>query len=231
MLALSRIKDGQERYSSVPYVTPFIVFVLLIQLFRWLPVDAPVEGPILVLVGGAACLFCWPFEVALRPRDVVASVAVGAMVFLVWIAPDFLFPGYRNTFLFANAIVGRTHSSIAPVALSDHWVLFWRTIRATALVPVVEELFWRGWLMRWLINPNFRTIPLGTYAPLAFWLTAVLFACEHGPYWDVGLVTGVIYNSWMVRTKSLPDCIVMHAVTNGMLSAYIIAKHQWQYWL
>jgi uncharacterized protein len=45
-----------------------------------------------------------------------------------------------------------------------------------AIAPVVEELFWRAWLMRWLINSDFRKVPLGTYAPLAFWITAILFA-------------------------------------------------------
>jgi len=44
------------------------------------------------------------------------------MVFLIWIAPDFVFHGYRSNFLFANAIVGRGHSSIATAALQDHWV-------------------------------------------------------------------------------------------------------------
>jgi uncharacterized protein len=98
------------------------------------------------------------------------------------------------------------------------------------IVPVVEELFWRAWLMRWLINTDFQQVKLGTYSPLAFWVTAVLFASEHGPYWDVGLLTGIIYNSWMIRTKSVGNCILMHAVTNGALSAYVIATAQWQYW-
>lgn len=84
--------------------------------------------------------------------------------------------------------------------------------------------------MRWLINTDFRTVPLGTYSPFAFWMIAILFASEHGPYWDVGLVTGVIYNLWMIRSKSLADCILMHAVTNGLLSAYVIFASQWQYW-
>ena len=84
--------------------------------------------------------------------------------------------------------------------------------------------------MRWLINTDFDKVPLGKYSPLAFWITALLFASEHGPYWDVGLITGVIYNLWMIRTRSLADCILMHAATNGILSAYVMATGQWQYW-
>jgi uncharacterized protein len=46
----------------------------------------------------------------------------------------------------------------------------------------------------------------------------------------VGLVTGIIYNSWMIRSKSLGSCVLMHAVTNLLLSLYVIRYGQWQYW-
>lgn len=84
--------------------------------------------------------------------------------------------------------------------------------------------------MRWLIKGDFRSVALGTYAAAAFFVTALLFASEHGSYWDVGLAAGLIYNFWMVRTKSVADCIVMHAVTNGILCWYVIATGNWQYW-
>jgi CAAX prenyl protease-like protein len=83
--------------------------------------------------------------------------------------------------------------------------------------------------MRWMIDRDFWNVPLGKYDATAFWVTAVLFASEHGPYWEVGLITGVIYNWWMVRTKNLADCILMHAVTNGILSVYVVLSGRWEY--
>ncbi len=91
------------------------------------------------------------------------------------------------------------------------------------LVPVIEELFWRGWLMRYLINPAFQKVPLGAYTGTAFWATAVLFATEHGAYWEAGLLAGLIYNWWMIRTGNLADCMVAHAVTNSCLAVYVVA--------
>ncbi len=151
-------------------------------------------------------------------------------MFFLWIAPDVLFPNYRNSIVFSNQILGHVHSSLPPEALHSAWVLAWRTARAVLIVPIAEELFWRGWLLRWLINADFQKVPLGAYSPFAFWITAALFASEHGPYWDVGLVTGVIYNWWMIRSKSVASCVLMHAITNGLLSAYVIVYNQWQYW-
>lgn len=219
-----------REYPSLRYVTPFALFLVFLTVFPRLPLDPLWEAPLRVLLLSAVCLVCWPREITLWPRRSWASLAIGAGVFLLWIAPDVLVPGYRNLPLFANAIVGHAHSSLQPAALHSSWALGWRAARAVVVVPVVEELFWRAWLMRWLISSDFRRVPLGAYSPLSFWLTAVLFASEHGPYWDVGLLSGIIYNWWMLRSKSVADCILMHAVTNALLSAYVITRAQWQYW-
>jgi hypothetical protein len=106
-----------------------------------------------------------------------------------------------------------------------------RVLESAALVPVLEELFWRGWLMRWAIRADFENVPVGQYTALSFWTVAFLFAAEHGPYWEVGLIAGVAYNWWCVRTRNLADCILAHAVTNGLLAGYVLLFDRWQFWL
>ncbi len=204
--------------------------MLLLGVAPKLGLDARIEAPLRVLILAAVCYICWPRELSLRPGRLLWSIAIGLAVFFLWIAPDLLVPGYRQNVLFSNSLLGHLHSSLRQSEQQSAWVLGWRTARAVAIVPFVEELFWRAWVMRWLINPDFEKVPLGAYAPFAFWITAILFASEHGPYWDVGLITGVIYNFWMIRTKSVADCVLMHAVTNAALSAYVITAGQWQYW-
>jgi hypothetical protein len=152
------------------------------------------------------------------------------VVFLIWVAPDALF-GYRQFWLFENSVMGKAVTNIDPALRSNLLFLTLRAAGSTLLVPIIEELFWRAWLMRWLVNPDFRKVPLGTYQPVAFWLTAILFASEHGPYWEVGLAAGIIYNWWMIRTRSLGDCILAHAVTNGVLAIFVITTGAWRYWL
>jgi hypothetical protein len=219
-----------DEHPSVRYVAPFAAFLLFLDIFPRLPIPATWEAPLRVLILAAVCIACWPREISVWPKHWLASIAVGVAVFFLWIAPDALIPGYRQHALFSNGVFGHLHSSIAPSELHNPWILGWRTARAALIVPVLEELFWRAWLMRWLINPNFQQVRLGAYTPFAFWVTAILFASEHGPYWDVGLITGVIYNLWMIRTRSVADCILMHATTNLVLSLYVIATAQWQYW-
>jgi hypothetical protein len=160
----------------------------------------------------------------------LGSMGIGIGVFAIWILPDVLW-GYRHHWLFDNFITGHAASSIAPALRQNVIFLVLRVGVSVALVPVLEELFWRGWLMRWLIDKDFLKVPLGTYARGAFWMVAVLFASEHGPYWEVGLAAGIVYNWWIIHTRNLADCMLAHAVTNGLLAAYVLMNGQWQYWL
>jgi len=174
-------------------------------------------------------MVAWP-AVDFGVRNWAGSLLLGVAVFLLWIAPDLLFPGYRGHWLFSNPVMGAAGSGLPAADRSDVTVLLLRGLRACLIVPVVEELFWRAWLMRWLISPDFTKVPLGAYSAGAFWMVAVLFASEHGSYWDVGLATGILYNWWMIRTRSLGDLILTHAVTNACLSLYVVAAGKWEYW-
>jgi len=218
------------RSAMLAYVAPFAVFIGVMAVERVLLPHSQLLYPIRFLIVSAVVVFVsWPY-LQLRPQQPLASIAIGLAVFLIWTAPDRLF-GYRHFWLFENAITGSVSTSIPAEMQARFWFLALRTLGSVALVPIIEELFWRGWLMRWLIDPHFEKVPLGTYAAAAFWITAVLFASEHGPYWEVGLIAGVVFNWWMIRTKSLADCILAHAVTNALLAAYVMAAGQWQYWL
>jgi CAAX prenyl protease-like protein len=168
---------------------------------------------------------------SLRASHRVGSVAVGIGVFALWIAPDVLLPGWRANPLFINGLTGRVEGTLPEAARGDALVLALRFARAALLVPVIEELFWRGWLPRWVDRmDDFREIPLGQYSRASFLLTAILFASEHGAMWDVGLAAGLLYNWWMRRTRSLGDLILAHGVTNACLSAYVLMRGRWEYW-
>jgi CAAX prenyl protease-like protein len=202
----------------------------------WLAVDkyVPIANPAKELLRDAilvAAIFFFSRDVLpTRAPHWPASIALGVAVCAIWVAPDALVPAWRENWLFQNAITGHVEPSIAPRELTP-LMLVLRTIRAALLVAVIEELFWRGWLPRWIQDTSFSRIPLGQYTRVAFWTTAVLFAAEHGPFWEVGLVTGIIYNWWMRRTRSLGDLMLAHGVTNLALSIYVIRTGSWMFWM
>ena len=220
----------QTRWPSLPYVLPFVVFVVFLVLQQYSPLPVAVDYPLrIVLLAAVMWYFSRPV-IDLRTSHTLATVLLGIAVFAIWVAPDVLFPHYREHWLFQNSVLGHLNNKVPPELLTSPVVLWSRIVRAVVIVPILEELFWRAWLMRWIISPRFQDIPLGTYSPVAFWVTAALFASEHGSYWEVGLIAGIAYNWWMIRTKSLGDCILAHAVTNACLCGYVVATKHWEYW-
>lgn len=223
------LHERAER-STIAWVGPFAVFALWLAVDKYVPLANPGKEVVRDLVLLASII---GLSRRVLPRSAphwLSSIALGLAVFVMWIAPDVLFPAWRSHWLFQNSIVGSLKTSIPPAELTPIMLVL-RTARAALLVPVLEELFWRGWLPRWLQNTSFWKVGLGVYTPFVFWSTAVLFALEHGSFWEVGLVCGVVYNWWMRRTRSLGDLILVHAVTNLALSLYVIGSGRWTFWM
>jgi len=225
----SSVRQVRE-HPAFPWVAPFALFMLLLVVGPRLPLGLW-EQPLRVILLTVALIAFSRGVIDLRLARPAASVMVGIAVFIVWVMPDLLWPGYRGHWLFTNPIVAEHAGSLPDGFTSSPAAIAFRAFRAVVLVPVIEELFWRGWLMRWIIRSDFQNVPLGAYSPRAFWITAALFASEHGSFWGVGLLAGIAYNWWILRTRRLADCILAHAVTNGLLSAYVVAAGRWEYWL
>ncbi len=219
------------RHTTAAYVAPFLVFLFLLAVHPYLGIPQTVEFVTRFLIVATVTLLLSRRVIDLRAPHWMAGILLGAGVFVIWIGPDLLWPHYRDHWLFHNALTGNGRSSLRQETAGSGVALAFRVLRAVVVVPIIEELFWRGWLMRWLIKSDFRYVPLGAYTTESFWMSALLFASEHGPYWDVGLLAGIAYNWWMLRTKSLGDCILAHAVTNACLCVYVLATKHWAYWM
>lgn len=215
---------------AFPYVIPFAAFFFFLALEGQLKLDPAWEYPLRAVLLAA---ILWVFSrhvISFRLVRPAGSFLLGVAVFVLWVGPDLIAPGYRQHWLFSNSILGAAPTPQDGYQTLSAVALWSRVIRAVVLVPIIEELFWRAWLMRWLIKPDFQSVPLGAYAPQAFAITAALFAIEHGGFWLVGLIAGILYNWWMVRTRSLGDCILAHGVTNALLCGYVLAAGKWEYW-
>ena len=220
--------SDSRAYPAGPYIIPFAVFMALLGIQQLVSVPAWLRFAVSI----AAILAVSRPALRGAPSTPLVSTAVGLAVFMLWIAPDVIAPSWRQSVLFNNSLMGHAGAHTPAALQHDPLFLVFRIAVSVAAVPVIEELFWRGWLMRWLIEPNhFERVPLGAYSPAAFWLVAALFASEHGSFWDVGLVAGIVYNLWIIRTRNLWDCIIAHAVTNGALAVWVVAGGHWQYWL
>ncbi len=203
------------------YVAPFALFLVLTAIqpgegFWW-----PWFYPLKTLAVGALVILLVPWYPDLGIRSTWLAVVVGVVVFVLWVLPEGRYP------LFASpAEVDPFDRLVAP------WVFLWigfRVLGASLVVPIMEELFWRGFLIRWLIRADFQKVAIGTFTWPSFVITSLLFASEHNR-WLVGLMAGVVYNLLLYRTKSLYACIVAHGVTNLALAVFVLVTEQWAFW-
>lgn len=220
-MSAPRIDALVNRYPAVPYVAPFILFILLTLPQGWFENGVVWVYPLKVALVTGVLLSLRGHLPDLRPAGTVLALLVGVVVFVVWIVPEGWYP-----------LLGES-SEFDPFAnIGGPWVYAWIAVRllgAAVLVAIVEELFWRGFLLRWIIKGDFRSVPLGAFTWTSFLVTSALFAVEHNR-WLVGLLAGIAYNLLIYRTKSLGACILAHGVTNFLLGVYVLGTGKWGFW-
>jgi len=173
-----------------------------------------------------ACLFIWRAPLAdirFDARVLLPSVLLGLVVFVLWVGVDKLVP-YPHL---------GTRTAFDPTSLqgSSWWPAFMavRLYGLVLMVPVMEEIFWRSFLVRFLTQSDFRKLPIGTFSTSALWIMVAASAFAH-PEWLVAVIASLAYALWIRRSRSLFGAIVAHATTNGALGAYVLATREWQYW-
>ena len=173
----------------------------------------------------AILLFCWRHYDELvdrrrvRASDWALAVALGLGIFAAWIhldAPYLAFPREEGFDPHRAGMGG-------PLAL----VL--RFLALTFVVPLMEELFWRSFFLRWIDARNFTKLDPHRVSVRAIIVCSALFATEHS-LWFAGLLAGIAYSALYVRTGNLRVPLLSHAVTNGALATWIVATSSWQYW-
>jgi CAAX prenyl protease-like protein len=159
-----------------------------------------------------------------RLSGIAFSLLIGSAVFLIWVFPQ--------QFL---GIAPRT-SGFDPSLLSNNSPIYWlsiifRFLRLVVVVPFVEEIFWRAFLLRVLIDENFERVPFGKFSLFSFVVVTLVFSLSHArPDWPAALCAGMLYNVVAFRARTLSPCVLAHAVTNGLLGLWIMHTRQWGFW-
>jgi CAAX prenyl protease-like protein len=213
--------------SWVPYALPFLVFLLFTESGRWLPGLSPYFYIIKIIVTGLM-LWYWrkvyspDFSSRLSLSQFLCAVFCGLLVLVIWILPEPYLFKLGNSSGFDPQAFGPSRAGALV------WIGF-RLLGASLVVPIMEELFWRSFLMRYLIDPGFRAVGMGTFSWFSFMGVAFLFGLEHHRV-IVGIVAGLLYGLLLVWQKNLKGVVLAHAVTNLGLGIYVIFTGKWVFW-
>jgi hypothetical protein len=234
-MSLTRIFSG----NVFPRVLPFALFMAFIgleefasflnsagilqydkrSLYLLYPIKALFVGFVLLLLRSRFQ------EIKLRdlanPLQTAFSTAVALVVFLLWVNMDWSF-GTQGTLQGFN-----------PTFFDDGFarmgIIGFRLAGAVIVVPFIEEIFWRSFLIRYVISADFEKVPIGHFTWPSFVICTLLFGLEHNLFL-AGMMAGVAYNLLLYRTKSLAHCIFAHSITNLLLGLYVLTTGKWYFW-
>ena len=219
--------------AALARTLPFAAFMVLLALRGSLPPDGLfgldprwVYG-LTVLIVGALLAWFWREYGELVAQTVPSlseaalAVVVGVVVFGLWINLDA--PWMR---------LGEASAGFVPTDAQGQ--LMWpliavRWVGASLLVPVMEELFWRSFLMRWVQSPQFESVMPQRVGLKAVVLSTFVFMLAH-TLWLAAIVAGLAYAWLYVRTGKLWVPIIAHAVTNGVLGVWVVMTGRWVFW-
>jgi CAAX prenyl protease-like protein len=160
------------------------------------------------------------------------SVAVGVVGIVVWIGLHWL----DKQFLHVGEMFPPQRAAFNPFRELRHnptWLSQFLAIRFAGLVllvPLVEEFFLRGWLMRYIDDPDWDEIPLGEAGIWALVGIPIYAGMTH-PNELIAAVVWFSMVTWLyLRTKSIWNCVIAHAITNLLLGLYVVQFGVWELW-
>ena len=219
--------------AAVARIVPFAAFMVLLAARGAVPADGSwgidprwVYGITVVVVGGLLAGFWREYgelvaQTRPSPMEAALAVGVGLLVLVLWLQLDA--PWMQ---------IGTPTASFAP--LDSQGALIWplvvlRWIGAALIVPVIEELFWRSFLMRWIQSPQFESVVPQRVGLKAVVLSTFVFVLAH-TLWLAAIIAGLAYAWLYVRTGKLWVPVIAHAVTNGALGVWVVATGNWAFW-
>lgn len=188
-----------------------------------------------------AILYVWPVYRQWPVRVSPLAILVGVVGVVLWVGIDWI--GIEERFVQwvgpESDLIGLLGMAPRPAynpleQLEDSPAMAWgflavRFFGLALIVPIIEEMLLRGWLMRSIDDPAFWRIPIGQ-ASVAAIVVGTAFPMVYHPEKLASLVWFSLVTWLMIRTKNIWDCVAAHAVTNFLLGVWVVATGAWHLW-
>ncbi len=239
------------------HVNPLVVFMgfslvlmLATETFGWNHPAAPwwrrdpahLIYPIQTCVTLALLLHYWKnYTFSWSWKWNLVAVGCGVAGIVIWLLPTTLYDHLgltgKPTGLLGMLGVESRREGFNPGIFEDlvlrSMATAFRFLRAVVVVALVEEIFWRGFLMRFICDweGNYWSQPFGRASWKSYLIVTGFFMAAHAP---VDYAAAFVYGSltyWLcVRSKSLGACVVMHATANLMMGVYVMTYGKYGLW-
>jgi hypothetical protein len=197
----------------VPCTFPFLLILVCSETAFFLPqwrFQLYISGGILA----AAMIYFWRDRVKtdLIPDGAVllqtlVGIAAGACLGVIWFISVHMGISSTAPLLFPELWTG----------VRKHFIISFAAAVFCVIVPVVSELFWRSFLLRYFISPDFRSIPCGTFNLFAFVMVVVLGTLPTSNYTLYLFVSGLTYTCITLWSKNVYCSTIAHATANACI--------------
>jgi CAAX prenyl protease-like protein len=207
--------------ACIPYIVPFALYAVCLYTAPLFNISQFLVYPVKIILVTASLIYFWKaYRQEIKFSFSWLAVISGVVVFFIWVLPEGLYPqiGYSEFNPYKQAS-----------GYGVYFLIAFRLVGASLIVPIMEELFWRSFALRFSIRPDFKSLPLGHFSWFSFIFISLLFGFEHHR-WLVGIFAGMIYAGVLYRRRNLFDPILSHAITNFLLGVYVVLTHQWSFW-
>lgn len=223
--------------ATIAHAVPFIVWLILIFVLG--EATAAKYGiRVVVALGLLLALRPWRWYAPFRVEHLLPAISVGLLVFVVWVAFETHFadrwPSVQRLYLLVGhlppwEIVEPSGDTPYAPNVCGWFLTTIRILGSGLVIAVIEEMFWRGFIYRFLIDKNFLSVDLGKYNTLMFLFVVVAFGLEH-QRWIAGIVAGYAYGRLLIQTRNIWAACVAHAVSNLLLGLYVVWTGKYEFW-
>ncbi len=158
------------------------------------------------------------------------AVAVGIVVCAMWIGIDgcYYHIGAKESAQSASQFWNPMRQFGEGSILAWFFIVV-RIAGSSLVVPPIEELFYRSFLYRYIVNQDFMKVALSQFGWAPFLVTSLIFGFEHSQ-WLAGILCGFAYQWLVIRKGRLGDAITAHAITNFLLGVWVVWRCDWKFW-
>ncbi len=220
-------------WPGLPFVAPLAVFLLLTSVEKELYGLLTQTGAYGFKLLATAAVLLWYRKAWPRwdTRGLLPGLLLGAVGVVLWVLLDSVQRQVLAALNLADWLPARDgwRFDLQQLSLPETLRLLLRFSGLVLVVPLAEELCWRGFLAPWLVNEDFRRVPAGKMTASSFLIVLAVFTAMHPE-----ILAAVVWVSGMnllwQRTGNLWACVVAHAATNLLLGLYIIRTGSWHLW-
>jgi exosortase E/protease (VPEID-CTERM system) len=223
-----RLEAPRERSTvsanpTAAYLVPLLTLVAFHLFTSLFSLGLPLLQPLGMLAAAGALwwhrsAYPWLF----RPTFAWHAGALGVATFLIWLALEPASDPARSSDWAAEL-------AALPAPLAVTWLTL-RAVGSVLVVPLAEELAFRGYLLRRLISADFTSVSPSRFNGLSFLVSSLAFGLLH-QRWLAGVLAGMAFAMAQQRNGRLNDAVSAHALANLLIAAAVLTRERWSLWM